>query len=305
MVGLNLALLIAPIARLPLSATGQASSGHSDPAGALADALIAACRQDAPAFASHLTAKNAVAFRQLDVARRTALLKRFVLLEDQGKPLLSTGDDGHTVLRCESSGIVSEMRFGATISEDNLSFISVDVPQAPAESQSVRFGLVREGGEWKLLSLGLLLLDVPALVQQWEAGELADRESEAVASLEKIAAALQNYRNGYGKLPEGLDQLGPPGTEGASPEHAGLLEKDLAAGQTSTYQFRYTIVPAGQTDESEQNKLARFLVAATPLEYGKTAVRSFLLDSSGVLHGADKQGAVATVTDPRITESSP
>jgi hypothetical protein len=126
-----------------------------------------------------------------------------------------------------------------------------------------------------------------------------------VASLNKIAGALETYRSAYGKLPEALDQLAPAGSDGTSPERAGLLDKDLAAGQTADYQFRYVIIPAGdQADDSKPTGTSGFALAATPVDYGKTGRLSFFLDSAGALHGADKHGVVATATDPPISETS-
>lgn len=286
----------------PLFAQSGAAA-DSDPAAALADALSAACRQDADNFAKRLTAANAAAFRQLPAPQRTALVKRFVLLEDPGKPLLSTSAQGHAVLRCEAAGVVSEMRFGATEVHESLAFIPVDVLPEGEPSRSVRFGLVREGGEWKLLSVGLLLLDLPAMAQQWQQGELEARETGAVASLRKIAQALKKYQTAFGRLPEDLASLGPAPADGISPEHAGLLDAPLAAGQDENYRFRYNIVPvAGGGDESDRDKSAGFALAATPIDYEKTGRRSFYLDSGGTLRGADKQGAVATLDDPPVAD---
>lgn len=288
------------------------TAGHSsnDPAAALADALIAACRQDPAEFARHLTADNAEAFRALPPSQRTALLKRFVLLEEPGKPLLSADADGHTRVRCDAGGVISDLRFGATQLRDNLAFIPLDVPEAgtPAGDpmKSVRFGLVRESGEWKLLSLGVLLLDIPALAQGWESAELATRESGAIVSLQTIAAALKAYQQAYGKLPEALEQLGHSATPGVSPENAGLLDQDLASGENGGYHFRYSITASpDETDESQRDKSAGFALAATPVIYGKDGVRSFYLDSRGQLRGGDKQGAVANATDPRIAAPRP
>jgi hypothetical protein len=283
----------------------QASSAKTDPAAALADALSAACRQDEIAFASHLTGDSGAAFRALPTPQRTALIKRFVLLEDPGKPLLTTSLDGHPIMRCEAAGVLSEMRFGGTQVRDNLAFIRVEVPQAgqsDQEVQNVRFGLVREGGDWKLLSVGLLLLDIPALQLQWEHADLASHETEAIASLRKIAAALTSYQSAFGRLPEGLDQLASPSDDsGLSPDKAGLLDKDLAAGQSGGYRFRYTIAAAnGPGDESDRDRVAGFSLAATPAEYGKSGKRSFYLDSGGALRGSDKHGAVATIDDPEV-----
>ena len=59
-------------------ASSPAADSAADPAAALAEALSAACRQDADAFAPYLTALSAAAFRALPDVQRSALLKRFV-----------------------------------------------------------------------------------------------------------------------------------------------------------------------------------------------------------------------------------
>jgi type II secretory pathway pseudopilin PulG len=231
------------------------------------------------------------------------LLKRFVLLEDPGKPLLSTLD-GHTVLRCEASGVVSEMRFGESQVRENLAFIPVTVPRGDEDqedNESVRFGLVREGGQWKVMSVGLVLLDIPALAREWAESDVRQREQKAIFALRKIAEALKSYQTAYGKLPETLDELGPPAEGGFSPEKAGLLDAELATGVAEGYRVRYSIVPPnGGEDESERNKAAGFTLAAAPVAYGRNGNRSFLLDSEGTLRGADKNGGIATANDPRV-----
>ncbi|PYU35334.1 MAG: hypothetical protein DMG31_04175 [Acidobacteria bacterium] len=299
--GILLPLLFGIIAP-DLSAQRGASPAAApipDPAQALEEMLTAACRHDEAAFASHLTYDNAQAFRSLAQEQRVALLRRLVLLDDAGRPLLSTLD-GHTVVRCEAGGLTSEMRFGATEVHENLAFIPVSVPEG-SKAQSVRFGLIRESGQWKLLSVGLLLLDVPALGRQWEEFDLQARERNSIAAMRRVAGALKSYQSAYGNLPETLEQLGPPAQDGASPQTAGLLDSDLAKGLAGGYRLRYTIVPAsGEENESERNKAAGFTLAAAPVVYGKDGRRSFFLDSSGALRGADKNGAVATADDPPV-----
>jgi len=87
-------------------------------------------------------------------------------------------------------------------------------------------------------------------------------------------------------------------------EAAGLLNADLAAGSKEGYTIRYTITPAASSlPEDEANRAETFSLASSPKEYGKTGRRSFFLDSSGILRGVDKQGGVATSTDPRIGPS--
>ena len=297
--GLLLALIFGAKAQSGAAQGGATAATISDPAEALSDTLSAACRQDQAAFASHLTSDNAAAYRALPEEQRVALLRRFVLLDDPGKALLSSLE-GHTVLRCEASGVVSEMRFGESQVRDNLAFIPVTVPEGE-DKQSVRFGLVREGGQWKVMSVGLMLLDIPALAREWAESDVHQREEKAINALRKIAEALKSYQTAYGKLPETLEQLGPPAEGGFSPENAGFLDAETAKGVAEGYRVRYSIVPpGGEQDESERNKAAGFTLAATPVEYGKNGRRSFLLDSSGTLRGADKDGSVATPDDPRV-----
>ena len=271
------------------------------PEAVLTEALSAACKQDAATFANSLTAENAAAFRALPGPQRTAMMKRFVLLEEPGRPLLSTGSSGHAVVRCESPGISTEMRFGETRLRENLAFLPMEIPIPGEDPRSITFGFVREGGNWKLLSLGLMLLDVTAMAKQWEQSDLEARENNAIADLRAIAIALESYRRAYGNLPDSLDALGPAPPAGVSPEAAGLVDADLAGGSKDGYAIRYTITPPTEhLPQDEASKAETFSLAASPTAYGKTGRRSFFLDSSGVLRGTDKHGGVATATDPRI-----
>jgi len=299
---LALTIIFAAAGMLSATAAQTQQPTPAGPEGALSAALSAACRQDPAAFANFLTSDNATAYRALPAPQRTAFMKRFVLLEDPGRPLLSTSATGHTIVRCESPGISIEMRFGETRSRENLAFIPMEIPLPGEPSRSITFGLVREGGSWKLLSVGLILLDIPSMQKQWEQADMQAREDEAIAGLRKLATALETYRRAYGKLPDALEPLGPPPKEGISPEAAGLIDADLSTGSKDGYAIRYRIVPAGgNLPEEDANQAAKFELAATPIEYGKTGRRSFFLDSGGVLRGAEKQGAVATSADPRIT----
>ncbi len=281
--------------------TAAQQAAESDATETLASILSAACRQNDAQFAGFLTAANAQAFRALPFPPRNAILKRLVLLEDPGRPARANEAEGRILLRCEAPGITTEMRFSEPQVQENLAFVGVEV-SAPGQaiartgetSRRVEYGLVREGGAWKLLSVGLLLFDIPALARQWERSDLEAREAAAVSLLKRLADAIGTYRRAFGRLPETLALLGPAPKEGISPEAAGLVDSELAAGITSGYVFRYRIVPgaAGSTDSFE--------LAATPAEYGKSGRTSFLLDAAGLLRGADKQGAVASLTDPRI-----
>lgn len=297
---LSLAAFLA-LAAPPAGAQQPQQKVPSTPEAVLAETLSAACKQDAGTFANELTSDNAAAFRALPGPQRTAMMKRFVLLEEAGRPLLSTGSSGRMVVRCESPGIATEMRFGETRLRENLAFVPMQIPIPGDDPRSITFGLVREGGNWKLLSLGLILLDVPAMAKQWEQSDLEAREDAAIADLRATAAALETYRRAYGKLPDSLEALGPAPPSGVSPEAAGLVDAELAGGSKNGYAMRYTITPpAAHLPEEDAKKAETFSLAASPTEYGKTGRRSFFLDSSGVLRGSDKQGGVAAATDPRI-----
>jgi hypothetical protein len=301
----GLALKLAFMAIAAFSAqnanTQQLPQATANPETALTDALTAACRQDSPAFSNSLTADNATAFRELPGPQRTAVMKRFVLLEEPGRPLLSTSSDGHRIVRCESSGFTVELRLSETRVRGNLAFVPMEIPIPGEDPHKITFGLVREGGGWKMLSVGLILLDVPTLAKQWEQADLDANEGVAIADLRSVAEAVKTYRNAYGILPETLAALGPAPPGGVSPDAAGLLDTDLAAGEKNGYTLRYTIVPATDFAPVEDSgKAVNFSIASSPKEYGKTGRKSFFLDSSGILRGADKKGAVATTTDPRI-----
>jgi len=304
-VTLRSVLRAAALAAAMLHATsgGAQQRTTAGPDSALAETLSAACRQDATAFAAFLTADNAAAFRALPEPQRQALMKRLVQLEDAGRPLLSTSANGHQVVRCATPGMSIELRFGEARMRENLAFIPVEARGetrgAGEAGRRVDFGMVREGGGWKFLSVGLLLLDLPALARQWaqqaENSEIEAQEAAAIAALRKIAEAILTYRRAFGRMPEALAQLGPPPKGGISPDAAGLLDAELAAGSKGGYVFRSVIL-----SPSEEATEPRFNLAATPAQYSKTGRRSFFLDASGVLRGGDKQGTVATAQDPRI-----
>ena len=78
---------------------------------------------------------------------------------------------------------------------------------------------------------------------------------------------------------------------GVAQGHIGAA--DLAKGDKDGYTIRYTITPgAGGPAEEDPIKAETFSLSSSPKEYGKTGRRSFFLDSSGILRGADKQGGI-------------
>ena len=275
-------------------------NGLAGPSLALREALAAACSQSEREFTKFLTARNAQTFSTLTPGARVALMKRFVLLDEPGRPSLVTGASGRPLVRCETPGGAAEAQIGGAEISDNLAFLPVEIRDATdtvgANVMHVKMGLVRENGEWKLLSVGLVLLDLPSLAAEWDAAQIEFTEHAAVDALKLIADAVETYRHTYTRLPDSLANLGPTkrGTV-AGPEAAGLLDADLAAGARSGYNFRYVIAGA-----STLGAPAKFALAATPQTYGRTGRRSFFRDANGGLHGADRQGSVGSEVDPKV-----
>ena len=274
-----------------LFAQTQSPSAGTDPTSALMAALNAACREDNANFSAYLTDANAAAFKKLSSDERISLMERLVLLDTPGHPLLSTNRDGSQVLRCEAADATQEFTFGAPQVHDNLAYIALSVPTG----ETIRVGLVREDGNWKLLSLGLLLIDISQLQKQWAVQSLKAREESAIDTLQALAQAIETYQHAFGKLPDSLADLGPPKQGGVSPSAAKLVDAGLASGVSNGYNFRYRVVTPADSENQG------FEIAAVPQQYGKSGNRSFLLDTDGKIHGADKQGAVATADDPIVT----
>lgn len=268
------------------------------PGGALSKAIAAACSQGQTEFARFLTVRNKESFTRMTPAARIALMKRFVLLDEPGKATISANPSGRPIVRCETPGGTVEMQIGGAEIHDNVAFLPLELRETTdsvgASAHQINMGLVREEGDWKLLSLGVLLLDLPALEVEWDESEIEATEKEALESLKTIASAVDSYRSKYPHVPESLANLASPARGKPSAEAAGMLEADLAKGTKDGYVFRYVIVGA-----SDVGAPAKYELSATPLHYGQTGRRSFFRDSNGVVHAGDHQGAVGKESDPK------
>jgi hypothetical protein len=275
------------------------SNSPTDPASTLRDILFAACSQNSTEFARSLTVRNAQAFSRMTPATRTTLLKRFVLLDKPGQPRAEIDASGNLNVFCTTSDVTTQMQFGKPDLRDNLAYISLTLKNAAAsnedDSHRVLMGLVREDGQWKLLSLGLLMLDLPSLGEEWDRAEIKNNEQSAIDSMKILTDAVESYRKTHTRLPDSLAVLGPPPQGPAKSEKADLIGAELAEGRKDGYSFRYVIVGANASGAP-----ARYELAAIPIEYGRTGLRSFFRDVLGVLHGADRRGAVGSAIDPQI-----
>jgi len=271
---------------------------------ALKDALVAACSQNSKDFARFLTARNGEAFGRMTPPARETLLKRFVLLDKAGRPRTEGGTEGRVLVYCATPEVTTVMEIDKPELRDNLAYVPLIIKDANdsvgVSAHHVMMGMVREGGQWKLVSLGLLFLDLPSLEAEWDRAEIKANEQAAIASLKQLVEAVENYRKTYTRLPDALKALGPAAGGAAKPESAALVDEDMAAGHKDGYLFRYVIVGANTTGAP-----AKYEVAAIPSEYGRTGQRSFFYDATGVLHAGDHKGAVGSDLDPKLDESAP
>ena len=279
-------------------APSETTSG-GEPNATLKAVLSAACSQNQAEFGRFLTARSREAFSRMTPQARVALMKRFVLLNEPGKPTASANPAGRPIVRCQTPDVTTEMQIGGADLRDNIAFLPMELRAATdttrSEAHQITLGLVREDGEWRLLSLGLLLLDLPALEVEWDVAEMETTERNAIEALNQVGKAIEVYRNKYSRLPESLANLGQPLHGAANGEAAGLLDSDLANGIKNGYAIRYVIVGA-----STVGAPAKYELAATPQQYGRTGRRSFFRDSSGGLHAADRRGAVGGEADPKL-----
>jgi hypothetical protein len=265
----------------------------------LREILVASCSQDAHHFSEFLTARNATAFAAMTPSAQTTLLQRFVLLEQAGKPTSKTDASGNLIVLCATPSVTTQLEIGKPEIRENIAYLPLVVKDASdgsdASSRRVTMGLVRENNQWRLLSLGVLLLDLPTLAEEWDRAEIQNNEKAAVVSIKDLAAAIEKYRVTYTRLPQSLAELGPAQKEAAKADRAGLVDAKLATGRKDGYSFRYVIVGS-----NEVGAPAIYELAAVPVEYGRTGTRSFFRDGTGVLHAGDHQGGVGTLKDPKL-----
>src|SRR5258708_28252429 len=186
---------------------------------------------------------------------------------------------------------------------DNLAYLPLTVKDygdsAGLNAHHVTMGMVREAGQWKILSLGLLFLDLPSLEIEWDRAEIKTNEQSAIASLKVLVEAIETYRKTYTRLPESLKALGPAAKGGPKSDSAGLVDEGLAGGRKDGYAYRYVIVGANTSGAP-----AKYEVAAIPAEYGRSGLRSFFCDSAAPRHAGDPRVSLLRDVNPEVDARS-
>lgn len=123
----------------------------------------------------------------------------------------------------------------------------------------------------------LVLMAVAGLAEESNPSEIVSNERSTIAAMYMISYAQNQYKSGKGAGSFGaIDQL-------VSDD---MIQKDLI----QNHGYKIELILSGD----------KFEVTAVPVEYGKTGKTSYYIDQTGVLRGADRAGATATMSDRRI-----
>ncbi len=126
-----------------------------------------------------------------------------------------------------------------------------------------------------------------------EGGDTAANQARAVGALRTVNTAAVYYASMYNVgYPKSLAAMGE-GEGAPNQEHAGLIDKTLASGKKSGYIFTYRPGPL------VNGRIDTYTVVARPMQYGKTGIRSFFTDQSGVIR-VTNENREPTAGDPPI-----
>jgi hypothetical protein len=166
-------------------------------------------------------------------------------------------------------------------------------------SETVIVTLHLEGNEWRIQDFGnWQKSDMGISKLLHEPTEIEKNEEAARNALSIISGALQTYSRWH-------PQVGFPSTlrplltkaQGMPSFVRPLLDESYSAEPlvVSGYEFHYLLTFPGDG----QDDAGRFELRASPVEFGKTGVTSFLMTSSGVLH-VTSENRPATDDDSRV-----
>jgi type IV pilus assembly protein PilA len=130
---------------------------------------------------------------------------------------------------------------------------------------------------------------IPNLLQ----ARIAANEGSAIHSLRTISAAEMTYQAQFQKYGT-LEELAA----------ASLIDPKLATGTKSGYRFTVELTDesaaAGEFDQSPGG----FAVSCVPVDYRHSGRRSFFVDETSVVRGADNVGMPSSTSDPPLEARS-
>jgi Xaa-Pro aminopeptidase len=129
-----------------------------------------------------------------------------------------------------------------------------------------------------------------------DSSHMADNEASALASLRILTTACVTYSATYGTgFPAKLSYLGklePVASMQAGPTAADLIGNDLALGRKDGYEFFYS------PSLSSGGMAVTYTIQANPASPGRTGVRYFFADQSGIIRSNPSRPA--TKADPPV-----
>jgi len=149
-----------------------------------------------------------------------------------------------------------------------------------------------------MIVLGVIAIIAAIALPQILRARITTNETNAIAGLRTISSAETQFQVGsfvdadgdnvgdFAPLNGATSLANPaPGTEP-------FVDEDLATGTKSGYVYVIIVDNAGAGDEA-------FTCTARPVTYGRTGVRSFFLDESGVIRH-ETANVAATVDSPAL-----
>jgi len=154
-----------------------------------------------------------------------------------------------------------------------------------------------------LFPLGIVAaIAIPNLLR----ARLAANESGAIATLRTLSSAQETFRSAIviDKDKDGLGEYaslrvlaGLDSTEAMEgPVDPPFIDLQLASEAKYGYRFEVFVGESGCCEEStgtDADEVA-FFATAWPVEYGKTGIRTFCIDASGVIRASDIGGSPAS-----------
>lgn len=177
---------------------------------------------------------------------------------------------------------IEEARKMATGSADPV--VTTALAQLDIEPEPAALATVNEGDlllHELRLPVGLFRAFAVAGIIGSKEGPLLAKEMSALYALQFIYEAQKRFREDEEHARYAtLEEL----------EGAGFIDQSFIKSARESYKIE--VVALGD----------RFEATATPVEYGKTGRRSFFVDQTGVMRGADHKGRPATAQDPPIED---
>jgi len=253
--------------------------------------------KDSASVEKHLPEQLRAALNAMSKVGREELLSRpRATIEEKGLKV-SEACDGRSLIGFDAEDPNAEIKHFEIRARRRISngaeavlVLSMAAPEASWGNTEV--WMRWEEGQWRVTEFTSpngekINLEDPETIAEIAPTPLQANEQTALATLGALVMALVRYAGRYSEIPDKIEQLGISADSEPSKDHAFLIDSELATGHIeSGYRFEY-----------QKNSAQSFQVVVSPLEFGKTGNRNFLIDDSLVLRFTD-ENRQATAGDP-------